>query len=229
MLGTLHLANYNSICKWEYHHRQIYWSTHFIHKCLLDFTLIDHLLWYLCISHSNKCTGKHLFLFVVALFAIQSKTTIFKAGVWYYILITTNTPKPIQRHVGNMLWLVKPNLDKLHLVVRLCEHQCLGRYVWTRCDRHSQWVYCKQISIFCRTRWCQARVLSDVLSAFSPGYSTQLSVVVNLVDKWKGALDKWKSSGTLLRHSTVAHMVVFTKCLWHWRWFPNTHRQLSEK
>ncbi len=40
-------------------------------------------------------------------------------------------------------------------------------------------------------------VFSDVLSAFRPGYSTQY-VLMNLVEKWKSALDTSKRSGTLL-------------------------------
>ncbi len=43
----------------------------------------------------------------------------------------------------------------------------------------------------------KTRVFSDVLSTFRPGYSTQY-VLMNLVEKWKSALDTSKSSGTLL-------------------------------
>ncbi len=43
----------------------------------------------------------------------------------------------------------------------------------------------------------KTKVFSDVHSAFRPGYTTQY-VLMNLVEKWKSALDTSKSSSTLL-------------------------------
>ncbi len=47
------------------------------------------------------------------------------------------------------------------------------------------------------------RVFWDVLSAFRPGYSSQY-VLMNLVEKWKTALDTSKSSYTLLMYLPMA-------------------------
>ncbi len=56
------------------------------------------------------------------------------------------------------------------------------------------------------------QINNGCFSAFRPGYNTQY-VLMNIVEKWKGALDSSKSSGTLLMDLTKALDIVLSGCL----------------